>query len=98
MVQRGSDAHRGRTRGRVYSVVGVVSDDGVGDMQVQVTGFVHRNSVTRTEPEDYAVLHVNGLGLQYVYTVDAITESVNGNTANGDYVSSGSVDDDTVHQ
>ena len=98
MVKGGFDAQSGRARDRVYSVVGIVSDDGVPDMQVQVTGFVNSNSITSTEPEDHAVFHVNGLGLEDVYSVYAVTEPVNGYTANRDYVSCGCVDDDTVDE
>src|ERR1044072_1968409 len=98
MVKGGFDAQTGRTRNDVYAVIGIVSDDGVGDVQVQVTGFVNGNTVTGIEPEDDAVLHVNGLGLEDVYSAYAITESVNGYTSYRDYVSSGCVDDDTVDE
>ena len=62
---------------QVYSVVGVVSDDAVSDMQIQVVGFIDSNSITGTKAEDHAVFHVNGLGLEDVYSVYAVTESVN---------------------
>jgi len=61
----------------VNSVEGVVSDDAISDMQIQVVGFVDSNSITGIKAEDHAVFHINGLGLEYVDPVNAVTESVN---------------------
>src|SRR6185369_7938344 len=98
VVQSDSHAVRQAAGSRVDCVKCVVTYDGVPHIQRKIIGFIHRDPVSCIEPEDHAVFHVNGLGLEDVYSVYAITEPVNGNTANRDYVSSGCVDDDTVHQ
>jgi len=98
VVQSHSYVVCGATGDGVDCVKRVVTDDRVPHIQRKIVGFIDRDSVTSIEPEDDAVLHVNGLGLEDVYSVYAITESVNGYTANRDYVSRGCVDDDTIDE
>src|SRR5215213_9289743 len=98
VVQSDSHAVRQAAGSRIDCVKRVVTYDGVPHIQRKIVGLINGDAVSGIEPEDHAVFHVNGLGLEDVYSVDAITESVNGNTSNSDYVSRGCVDDDTIDE
>ena len=69
-------------------------------MYVEVAGYIRGNSIARTEPEDYAILNVHRFcsGVYDANTIDAITKTINGKSANRDHVSRGGIDDDPIYQ
>src|SRR4051812_14990921 len=77
----------------VHAVSSIIADDGVFNVDLEAIVIGGRNAIPG-KPEDHAVFDVHGFGLENVHSLDAITEAVYGNASDGDYVSSGSIDDD----
>src|SRR5215212_10489261 len=94
IVKRASNAQRRRVRGRTNTVPSVVADNGVPDVELHVACFVNEYSLIG-KSEDYTVLHIYRFSLKNIHAADAVTEPVDGNTSNRDYVCRGRVDDDT---
>jgi hypothetical protein len=67
---------RSSTGNRIDAIEGVVSDNSVSDIELQIVSFIYGDAIARAEPEDHAVFYVNCLGLENVYSIYAVTESV----------------------
>src|SRR5215213_2579252 len=98
VLERNLDFVRRSAGKRVDSIKCTIPDDAVSHVQIQIVRFIDGDAITGIEPEDDAVFYVNGLGLEDVYSIYAITEPVNGKTSDGNNVSGCGVDHDPVHE
>src|ERR1700692_3369030 len=63
----------------------VISDDSVSYVQVKAIGVSRVNAIS-CKPEDHAIFDVDGLGLEKVYSLNAIAGAINGDPAECDHI------------